>query len=463
MKRVRFRQFVYWLQTSLDWKLIPIYTLLYAAYRKRKDISSALRHCYHTFQQVLNVIDSGSNCFLKASNDLKDYFNGMGDDDVPISFVRLLRLFSSPEFLLIFRNISAGASQGICREFVARPQENKSKRRKSQQSEASNDRVAVLSKLLEAFVTPSGEHVASLIVSTAVREGLSTVFERYDRETAYASKKRKNGFAKSIHEDNQQKKETVEDFPPIVKALLDTALSDEGRKFMIDLSVAVTATAIPLVIRNVCKNQTNNLTPKLEPNIESYSTVGSNSKISKEELNKVSVSLHQRSTSSMLPFFRRQPNEMIDETSKEQSTPNNHWRGTSASSFFQKAAKLLGKEKKITEISDEKNHFQNVAEAPSASKESTKLKDETFIEKLFFTVFNDRQLLTDLAKTASYEAVRSYLLTQHELNSRNTTIKTTKRWTAPMTSKGVLCRKLCGDLFYQWLYHEGREPQWFFI
>lgn len=82
MRDTRYRCIKQWLQTYIDVKLIPVYLLLYAAYRKRKSIGNFFRTWQHTFQQLAFVINNGSDCLLKATNDLKNYLQGTGSEEV---------------------------------------------------------------------------------------------------------------------------------------------------------------------------------------------------------------------------------------------------------------------------------------------------------------------------------------------------------------------------------------------
>lgn len=318
---------------------------------------------------------------------------------VPASFVRLLRIFSSPEFVTILRNISSGAAQGICRELFSRESDNK---KKSSTLKGNNERFSSLVKLLEVFTTPKGEQLVSLVISTTVKEGLSAVFERYDRETAYALKKRRNGDIR-IAEGHNKDKEQTEDIPPIVKALLDMALSDEGRKFMIDLVVAVTATAVPLTLKSLQKHSMYP-TEKVQVahKVDSVSPISSNTKASENSVIVESVASptkkkHEKSTSFILPFFRKLNTEDNSYAMNEKQTKykeHQSSRGTSAPGFLDKAAKLFGKnDNRNLRQENELNSFM----AQNPVTEETRIVESSqasFLEKLAQSFLKDHELVS---------------------------------------------------------------------
>jgi len=462
-----------WLQTYIDVKLIPVYFLLYVAYRNRKAIGNFFRSWQHTFQQLASAISNGSDCLVKATYDLKSYLQGNSSEEVPASFIRLVRLFSSPEFVVILRNISSGAAQGVCREIIARDSENR-KKGTNVTGKGPNERVAALVKLLEAFTTPSGERLVSLVISTTVREGLSAVFDRYDREAAYALKKRRNGNNRVVEVGGGHNKEQTDDFPPVVKALLDMAVSDEGRKFMIDLAVAVTATAVPLAMKNFQKRPP---TAKVEPTPKADSVQLTPTTAKTVENNQATENLssptkkHEKSSSFILPFFRKQNaqaavsnsvnNSEESQTKRNDARPS---RGTSAPGFLDKAAKFFGRADGNKCQSQEKKQNDCCPQNPVTNIETggNEIPQPSIAEKLAQTLLKDHDLLKELTKTASFEVVRSYLLTSSELDSQRTKTNSLSIRSINFLYVGTLLRKLLMDLYFQWLRNGNMEPQWLF-
>ncbi|EME27869.1 uncharacterized protein Gasu_45340 [Galdieria sulphuraria] len=400
MRNPRYRCLQRWLQTYIDVKLIPVYLLLYAVYRNRKSIGNFFRNWQHTIQQLAHAINNSSDCLLKATNDLKNYLQGNGSEEVPASFVRLLRLFSSPEFVVIFRNVSSGAAQGVCRELISR--ENDNRKKNSNVTKGPSERLASLVKILEVFTTPSGEQLVSLIISTTVREGLSAVFERYDREAAYALKKRRNGNNRLVElGGNNKDKEQTDDFPPVVKALLDMALSDEGRKFMIDLAVAITATAVPLALKSTQK-RSGYPVAKIErshraDNIQLTTGMKTQENSHTVESPTSPTKKHEKSNSFILPFFRKQNTEEFTYALNEKQTRSNEQRssrGTSAPGFLDKAAKFFGKSDNkclSQEIGQNDFHVQNsVTDIETCSTETSQ---PSFPEKLLQSLLKDHELV----------------------------------------------------------------------
>ncbi|GJQ14339.1 hypothetical protein GpartN1_g6130.t1 [Galdieria partita] len=470
MRNSRYRCLQKWFQTYIDVKLIPVYLLLYAIYRNRKGISNFFRSWQHTFQQLAYALNNGSDCLLKATNDLKNYLQGNASEEVPASFIRLLRIFSSPDFATILRNISSGAAQGVCRELISR--ESDGRKKSSNVTRGPNERVASLVKLLEVFTTPSGEHLVSLIISTTVKEGLSAVFERYDREAAYALKKRRNGNNRTVEVGGSKKdKEQTDDFPPVVKALLDMALSDEGRKFMIDLAVAITATAVPLAIKSTQK-RSGSLLGKFDRTHRADNSQMISTSLSTPENVRIAENLtsptkkHEKSASFILPFFRKQNAEDLTCAVNDKQTRSNEQkssRGTSAPGFLDKAAKFFGKsDSKCWTQENEQNNFHTPNSVIEMETCNTDISQPSVPEKLLQSLLKDHELLKELTKTASFEIIRSYLLTCSELDSQRAKTSSSSIGSLNFLYVGTLLRKMLMDFYFQWLRNGCIEPQWFF-
>lgn len=232
-------------QTSLRLQrhLILALAFIYTAFRNRKPLLSKLNAILAAIRRTAHAANVATLIMSRTSTDMLHYLqpslpppprpltrtraaNRATHAPVPRSIRRLLRLAASPDGLAILRGMAGGVGQGVVREMAA----------PSVHKDAATNTMGVF---LATLASPQGMHVATTLVSTAVREAVTS----------------------AMHFQHARNRDET----PLPELIMQRLVSDKGRALLVDLVSNVTRIVVPMLLRPDERDRPHVLSPVASP------------------------------------------------------------------------------------------------------------------------------------------------------------------------------------------------------